>query len=1253
MRSTAVRQVPRESKLYSSIFFTLILFLSTFATMQAQVGSASLSGVVQDPTGAIVSNAKVTLQNTASGAVRSSQSNSSGAFTFSAVSSGDYKLTVQETGFKQLVQSAIHLNPGDSLALPNLRLAIGEATDTVTVDAGGATLPLDDSQLSATITSNDLERLSVIGRDATELEKTLPGFAIHNTSSSNEATDFSQVQVGTPTPYASNGSPIAGITLKLDGANLTDPGNFGASLQSINNSFVSEVQVQTSNFGADEANGPVVIQAVTKAGTAKYHGSLYAYARTYQLNANDWLANFNDEARPQDRYLYPGGTFSGPVPGIKKLTFFVGAEYDAQRNIYAYDDVNQAIIHALVPTAAMRMGDFSAASISTYLGPLAGNGTYANLAASPTFGINGTPISNGNIAPWLDPGAKALINAMLPLPTYATDTAGYNWTGQNLVNNNVSDITGRLDYAINSHSSIFGRYTFEKEKQGQPQQLGYSPNLSFPTMGDTNTPGGGLNNVTHVNSAAANYVNTLSATMTNELYATLTWSVQAYDAVTPSALSSAGIGYPYQGVYDNGSKDFPQYQDYGADGLPVVLPPDITFGAPGVTKVIPAVGDNLTKVLGKHTLKGGVFLQKITDNSMDPTQVDGATSANGAILDYFYPGAGTKFGSYEGNFPNSDVPEFGPVIYTESGNSLANYMEGIIQDFTQQNYVPRTNLNFWTLDGFVQDAWRVKPNLVLTYGVRIDHMGPWLDAHNIGAFVWEPSLYASDAAAGTTTTPGFRYHGTDSSIPNSGMPAPPTYFEPRAGFSWDVFKNGKTTLRGGAGIYRMHDSAADVSTAFANAEGLRTGTVFGNGSATLSGVSLLQEPQSYGGSDAAAFGLSATDNKEPVTNNYSLSLSQQLPNNSIFQLSYVGNNSNSLMNNGTGNEAVTLNNIDAVPVGYLYLPSTAALLQPGVTPTNGDTVAPTHFCNPTGCTPLQVATLNAEDIQAVRPYGAYTELTVPLHNTYANYNALQAMYIKQTGRLTYNINYTFAKSLGIIGSAADLNWTAGVNPFSIASNYGPMNFDRSQIFNASYSYKFGKLVQSRLLGGFANGWMISGITNLESGPNMQTGVSPSPDFAFTGTVGLPGNTMPVNAQTILGTPDVSLQPTITCNLKSNLGPHQYLNGNCFGVPAIGTNGPYIMPYVHGPAFFNSDLSAEKSVGLERGRSLKLRVAAFNFLNHGLTSFTSSFANQMTLNLSNNTAGGTYANATNSNAVFGTAGQKIGHRTLEVSGVFSF
>ena len=254
-----------------------------------------------------------------------------------------------------------------------------------------------------------------------------------------------------------------------------------------------------------------------------------------------------------------------------------------------------------------------------------------------------------------------------------------------------------------------------------------------------------------------------------------------------------------------------------------------------------------------------------------------------------------------------------------------------------------------------------------------------------------------------------------------------------------------------------------------------------------------------------AFGLSATDNKEPVTNNYSVSLVQQLPKSSVAQISYVGNNSNSLYNNGT-TQAVTLNNINALPIGSLFLPANGAALG----------------CSTSGCTQQQVSALTAGQVQVVRPYSAYSSLTVPQHNTYANYNALQVVYLKQTGRLTFNVNYTFSKALGILGSAADFNWTAGVNPFNIRSNYGPMNFDRTQVFNASYSYSVGRVMSGRLAGGFVNNWLISGITNLQSGPNMQTGVSPSPNFNLTGNVGPSGSTMPVNAQTVLGTPDVSL-----------------------------------------------------------------------------------------------------------------------------------
>jgi len=249
----AHRSIPQASSL------TLTSLRKIHAGLPERPGS--LSGVVQDQTGAIVSGATVTLQNTPNGIQRISHSDGSGSFSFEAVLSGDYTLTVQEAGFKQTVRSGIHLNPEDSLSIPDLSLTVGTTSETITVAADTAGLALDSGQLSSTISSSDLERLSIVGRDATELQRTLPGFAIRNLGSTNSAPDFSQVQIGQPTPYASNGAPVAGITLKLDGANLTDAGNFGSSLQNIDDSFVSEVQVQTSNFGATSIDEPFFANA--------------------------------------------------------------------------------------------------------------------------------------------------------------------------------------------------------------------------------------------------------------------------------------------------------------------------------------------------------------------------------------------------------------------------------------------------------------------------------------------------------------------------------------------------------------------------------------------------------------------------------------------------------------------------------------------------------------------------------------------------------------------------------------------------------------------------------------------------------------------------------------------------------------------------------------------------------------------------------------------------------------------------------
>jgi len=268
-----------------------------------------------------------------------------------------------------------------------------------------------------------------------------------------------------------------------------------------------------------------------------------------------------------------------------------------------------------------------------------------------------------------------------------------------------------------------------------------------------------------------------------------------------------------------------------------------------------------------------------------------------------------------------------------------------------------------------------------------------------------------------------------------------------------------------------------------------------------------------------------------------------------------------------------------------------------------------------------------------RPYPLYGDLDIATNNAYANYNAFQLTWVRSKGRYNINLNYTFGKAMGIVGF---------YDQFNLANNYGVLNQNRTQIFNIAYSIELGNPTKDKILGGFINGWQLSGITQLESGQNLSGFSSQNFGMNPNGTP-IPGTTFNISNVSILGTPDIQLNPVETCNPTANLAPHQYLNPNCFALPTkIGENGPTVIPPIYGPAFFNSDLGLFKNFQIGESKKLQFRANAYNFLNHPLYSFNGS-----------NLSLGFSSSGVMNTPLFGTATEKQGARIVQLAVKFMF
>ena len=1232
----------RHGKRRICLFAASTAVLASFPfALHAQVTTATLSGTVEDTASSVVPGATITLKNTLNGGVRTATSNGAGLFSFPAVPTGDYQVVIKANGFENYTATEVHLDPGDQRALRDIHLSVGSEAQNVTVTAD-TQINLDSGEQSSLISAEQIKHLSVEGRDVTELLKTLPGFSITNGNDSvdNRAYDPSQVSVGGALgSYAGNGTPINGVALLTDGADITDPGNFGSAIQNVNYEEVAEVKVQTSSFTADTAHGPIVINAVGKSGGDHFHGSLYTYARTNQLDSNDWIGNYTGQAKAPDRQVYPGLTFGGPVliPGTsfnrnRHLTFFVGGEDYAQRNVYAYGSAGSAILQALTPTQAMRNGDFSQASLAQFLGPnynpiitppagtmnplpayaSCNSGNYNSNCGVPQTAPNGAPLVNGNIAPYIDKGAQVLINN-LPLPNQPTTLGGFNYITTNLVDNDLYEAHARIDDQISDKNKLFLVYTKEAGKNGVPQNEYYSPRGG--TYGGVNIPGGGLLSTINSETGSFNYTSVIGPTLTNELFGQGAYLLQDFVAKDQNALSSAAVGYPYRGVYANGDPQYPQLQDYS--NIPLALTSDTSGGGIYARKWIRGGGDNVTKLFGPHTVKIGFFTELTNNNEVNAYQ-----TTNGAVDAY----------SYNAQLANQGNPVFNtgyntglgtPTATNNGGNTLANFLEGHVSDFNQQNISIHPDLYFWNISGYAQDHYRVSPRVTVDVGVRFEHLGPWNDTRKDGIPVWDPANYADDAFG--SPLPGFLWHGIDSKIPKSGLSARWAYVEPRVGVAWDPHGNGQTVVRAGYGIYRAHDSYNDATAGIGTSEGQLSTTV---SQVTLATASAQQIPVTGGSfGTSKVYGFFANDDNQPQVYTYNFAVDQKLIANSVLEVAYVGNRSDHLLDNGA-NQTVNLDDQNALPIG--------AAFPGGVIPASIGTVTST-----TGN--LQPAVYNL-----LRKYPKYQNILIGQHRLYANFNALETSWSKQQGKLLYGVNYTFSKALGVLGG---YNNGLPSDPFNLRNDYLPETYDRTHEFTANYTYLFGTLVHNRYAGAVANGWELSGITQIQSGQNLQSYINPN--FGLTGSLGSTTVTG-TNNLSLLGTPDVLLQPVVTCDPSVHVAPHQFVNASCFTLPtAPGINGNHRFPYTHAPAFTDTDLTATKDIHVREGSDLQLRFAAFNFINHANTSFVSQYGQETQLNLGNPVDTTQEASAASQNASFGLAPLREGRRISEVSLKYTF
>ena len=734
-------KIPGSISPYLSVLFCIAA--TSFATfpLRAQT-TGGLTGVLTDSSGAAMPQVKVTLLNTETAAQRELSTNNQGIYSFTTLPPGVYKLTFQRDGFAQEVRDGIRLEV-NQIARVDVSMRPGAVTENVEVASTAAPLlQSSTSDIGTVIDPKSVGELPLNGRNFAQLS--ILGTGVVGVGYGPAGTIGSGTRPDDPRPGAemmSNGNREMSNDYMMDGVDDNFRRNALITLRPLVED-IQEFKMQTNLFGAEQGrNSGATVDVITKSGTNAYHASLFEFLRNNYFDARNF---FNNVGTPQPEYRQNqfGGSVGGPI--IHNKLFFFG-DFEGFRKLQGTaTDVNT------VPTAAERSGNFSGIS-QTIFDP-------ASLVAAPgtASGFTRTPFG-GNIIPpsRFDPVDARVIQAY-PLPTSASLTnnqttnpvLGQNW--------NSGDI--RVDWNMDANDTIFARFSKQDTLTNTPSTFGFRnvPGLSIPvSLGNSSTYAGRapMNNYNNVVAWTHLFSPTflIDARMGYSRFA-----MRNVDATAPTSGEGLGamLGVPNSNQEPE-SLGFPIFSISGYTGIggPASIPTiryENTFN--------PVV--NLTKMLGRHTLKWGASLVRRQ------------------VVDF-------QDNSGNGQFTFDSTFDDDPNNPSNTGNAMADFLLGAAGGITQAYQLAWAGTRVLELGTYFADDYKVTDHLTLNLGLRWEYMPPPVEVDN---------RYANfNTQTGTVLIAGYN---SDRQV---GVQTQYKMFAPRVGFAYQLGR--KTVLRGGFGIF--------------------------------------------------------------------------------------------------------------------------------------------------------------------------------------------------------------------------------------------------------------------------------------------------------------------------------------------------------------------------------------------------------------------------------------------------------------------